>query len=184
MANIYITADGTVFTAGDGTTLTLATTEFDELELITDRTEADKLRWRELRDKGWQAMTEAEKSEWLTALRGSYNYTDMNRVEKAVEYLSERLNANGYLSHPVIKTSWNGSEKPLRGDFDRYYGNVAILRELLAVYASTPQAPTTAKKLNHLVANDLEKILVDVYDLTNKIERTWLYSNDISCGEV
>ena len=184
MANIYVTADGRAFTAGDGTLLTLSATLFDELGLITDRTEADKLRWRELRDKGWQNMSESEKSEWLTALKGSYNYVDMNRVEMAVEYLSERLNADGYLSHPVVKTSWNGSEKPLRADFDRYYGNVAILRELLSVYLSTPPAPTTAKKLNHRVANDLEQILVDVYDLTNKVERVWLYSDDIFCGEV
>lgn len=156
----------------------------DHLGLIVDRTEADLLRWRELRDKGWQAMTEAERTEWLTSLKGSYNYTDMNRVERAISLLSERLSANGYLFHPVVKTSWNGSEVPLEADLNRYFENVAILRELVAVYATTPLAPTTAKKLTYQMANDIEKILVDVNELTNKMESVWLYSDDIFSGEV
>ena len=63
--------------------------------LIYDRTEGDAERWlylsRKLDTEGWAELTAAEKREWLTQLKGAYNYTDMNRVGSAVEYLGERF---------------------------------------------------------------------------------------------
>ena len=52
--------------------------------LITDRTTQDVERVKALQAKAWQDMTEEEKVEWLSPLKGSYNYTDLNRVEEAV----------------------------------------------------------------------------------------------------
>ena len=168
-----------------GTTSTMGfTLYYGALNLITDRTAQDVELWKKLRDKGWQKLTEDEQAEWISALKGAYNYTDMNRVESAVKYLSDRLTANGYIFHPEVKTTWVVQDKPLRTDFDRYFQNVNILRGLLTVYSTTPKAPTTAKKLDYQMANDLEKILVDVEELTTKMEQTWLYSNDVFLGEV
>ena len=154
------------------------------MNLIWDRTQADVDRWKALRDKGWQAMTDEERAEWLTSMKGAYNHTDMNRVEQAVEYLSERMRSVGCIFHPEVKTTWTVQDKPQKVDFERYCQNVKTLRDLLTVYSTTPQAPTTTKKLDYQMANDLEKILVDVNDLINKMEKTWFYSNDVFCGEV
>ena len=72
--------------------------------LITDRTKADVERWKTLRDKGWNGMTEAERNEWLgvivpkpSASKGMYTHRDMNRVESAVKQISERMRELGYL---------------------------------------------------------------------------------------
>ena len=154
------------------------------LNLITDRTEADVERWKKLHEKGWKNLTEDERAEWVCSMKGSYNHTDMNRVESAVKHLSERLTADGYIFHPEVKTSWVVRDKPLRADMERYFRNVKTLRGLLSVYDTTPDAPSTAKKLNYQMANDLEKIIVDVNDLTDKMEQAWLYSDDIFMGEV
>lgn len=66
-------------------------------ELITDRTQADVTHWKKLHDKGWAGMTDEEKAEWSTAaMKGAYNYTDLNRVTEAMDYLENILSRYGY----------------------------------------------------------------------------------------
>ena len=74
-----------------------------DFNLITDRTQADVDRYTELKDKSLRGMTDDEKAEWQTQLKGAYNFTDMNRVEAAVEDLANRLTEAGYIVSPVIK---------------------------------------------------------------------------------
>ena len=61
------------------------------LNLITDRTQADVDRVQYLASVGWENMTDAEKAEWSTPLKGAYNASDLNRVGAAVTYISNRL---------------------------------------------------------------------------------------------
>lgn len=88
------------------------------LELITDRTQADVDRLKDLISRGWNNLTADEKAEYwygyelpmvdelgeqfedstgeLLTLRegvqrGAYNYTDLNRVESAVAYIVTQL---------------------------------------------------------------------------------------------
>lgn len=66
-------------------------------ELITDRTQSDVTHWQELHDKGWAGMTDDEKAEWSTAaMKGAYNYTDLNRVTEAMDYLNGVFTGYGY----------------------------------------------------------------------------------------
>lgn len=64
--------------------------------LITDRTQADVNRALALSAKGWAAMTAAEREEFAAGMKGTYNATDLNRVNAAMEYLDTRLKAMGY----------------------------------------------------------------------------------------
>ncbi|MBO5706418.1 MAG: hypothetical protein J6S05_05415 [Bacteroidaceae bacterium] len=155
------------------------------MELITDRNEADVARWRTLHDKGWVAMNEGERSEWLSEMKGRYSHTDMNRVESAVQALSSRLTFLGY-QHPhlSVKADWKAGDIPTKADFDRYFGNVAVLRSVIAVPGSTPETPTTEKRFDYLLANDLEKILEAIDAGTSKIQKPWIFSGDIFAGEV
>lgn len=59
--------------------------------LITDRTEDDVLRARQLDAKGLDGMTEAEKAEWRRGLKGAYSPSDMNRVVGAMEYIDHLM---------------------------------------------------------------------------------------------
>lgn len=155
------------------------------MDLIFDRTSQDVERWKALHNKGWAAMSDAERSEWLSPMKGAYGVSDMNRVETAVKALSERLKALGYL-HPTltVKTDWAASDVPGIPDFDRYYENVDILRRSVPLPGSTPGTPTTAVRLNHQLANDVERILADIDIATRAIQNSWHYAGDIYSGEV
>lgn len=155
------------------------------MNLITDRTSADVARWRELHDKGFAAMNEAERSEWLGFMKGRYTSEDMNRVESAVASILSAFEELGY-PYPslTVKTSWAREDCPTVSDIERYFSNVAKLREAIAVPADTPTAPTVKTKLDYRRANDLEKILVTVNSSLTNIPKAWYYAEDIFSGEV
>lgn len=153
--------------------------------MITDRTAQDVARWKELHDKGWVRMSPAEQSEWLGEMKGRYSYTDMNRVESAVEALSARFVEGGYLTTPLtVKTNWNLWSVPTKNDMERYLGNVATLRSLVPVYTTTPNVPTVNQRLNHTRANDIEKILIDLDNILTQIPQGYYYAGEIMAGEV
>ena len=155
-----------------------------DFNLITDRTQADVDRYTELKMKRLSGMTADEKAEWETHLKGAYNYTDMNRVESAVEYVANRLTEAGYIIIPVVKKNWAKTDKPTLADFNRYMKNISDIRSALATYETTPDAPTTERKLSFQTANDIEKILMDVDDLISKMMSAYFYSGDLYSGEV
>lgn len=159
----------------------MAITDFN---LITDRTQADVDRRAELKAKGWQGMTAEERTEWKTSLKGGYNYTDMNRVESAVEYVANKLTEAGYYIVPVVKKNWTRTDKPTIEDIRRYMKNVADTRATLATFSTTPEAPTTERKLTYQMANDIEQILLDVDDLITRMVSAYFFSADLYSGEV
>lgn len=155
-----------------------------DFNLITDRTQADVDRRAELKEKGWAAMTAAERAEWETPLKGGYSYVDMNRVESAVEYVANKLTEAGYIVLPVVKKNWTVTDKPTINDLNRYMKNVEDIRSALATFLSTPDAPTIKKKLTYQMANDLEQILIDVDTLINNMISTRRWCGELVCGEV
>lgn len=180
---LYTTGDGKTFSVGDGTFLVVG--EGNIPELITDRTLTDVERWRELRDKGFAAMNEAERAEWLGFMKGRYTSEDMNRVEIAVEMLVEALMGLGYpYPHLVTKTDWTREDCPTVDDFNRYFSNVEKLREAIAVPKNTPNTPTVGTKLDYRRANDLEKILIAIDGSITNLPKAWYYAEDIFSGEV
>lgn len=156
----------------------------EEFNLITDRTQTDVERHAELKAKGWQGMTAAEKLEWETHLKGAYNFTDLNRVESAVEYVARRLTEAGYVVVPVVKKNWTATDKPTIEDFKRYMKNIADIRSALTTFQTTPEAPSTEKKLTYQMANAMEQILIDVDDLITRMISAYFYSGDLYSGEI
>lgn len=155
-----------------------------DFNLITDRTQADVDRYLELKAKGLRGMTDAEKAEWETSLKGAYNYTDMNRVESAVEYVTNRLTEAGYIVIPVVKKDWNSTDKPTLDDLKRYMKNVSDIRAALATFETTPVAPSTERKLSFQMANAIEQILVDVDELISRMMNAYFYAGDLYSGEI
>ena len=155
-----------------------------DFNLITDRTQADVDRYAELKMKYLSGMTAEEKAEWKTTLKGAYNYTDLNRVESAVEYVADKLTEAGYVVAPVVKKNWKQTDKPTLDDFKRYMKNISDIRAALATFETTPEAPTIGKKLNFQMANAMEQILTDVDDLISKMISAYFYPGDLYSGEV
>ena len=118
------------------------------------------------------------------ALKGMYSYRDMNRVEGAVKLLAERISSLGYLYSPAVKTNWAQEDIPEKEDMDRYFGNVAGFLDAIPLYPNTPKAPNTGEKLDYNIANDLEKILLDVNRIAESIPNSWHMAGEIYAGEV
>lgn len=152
--------------------------------LVTDRTEADASRYSELRDKGWAAMTTAERAEWVAGMKGAYNASDLNRVASAMSYLSQRFASAGYSVPVSSPTDWANGDTPRKDDLDTYLDDLRRIRAALAVMDTTPEAPESMDYLTWAKANDIEKILVDVDDALGRLLRSPFYSGEIYSGEV
>lgn len=160
---------------------------FDFTTLVTDRTAADVARFIELRDKGNMNMTSAELAEWLAGMKGAYNASDLNRVGACLNYLYERLLKAGYIDYPdifVAKTTWTVTSIPTVSDIQHYLKCISIIREALATFPGTPTAPTNARSLTYLQANDIEKILISVETAINNMIAVFQFCGEPNCGDV
>lgn len=154
------------------------------MNLITDRTAADVERYLTLRNKGFENLTAAERTEWLSPMKGAYNYTDLNRVEEAVQYLADKLRERGYRVEIGTAKTWTMSSLPTVADMNRYLDNVRVIRGAFATLSTTPQVPSVAAGLTYKEANDIEQILVDVNQLLENMMSAWFFSGDLFSGEV
>jgi hypothetical protein len=156
------------------------------LNLITDRTAQDVVRWKLLKAKRYDEMTDAERREWLSgaARKGAYNYTDLNRVESAVAHLGEQLARYGYGVKLHSRRVWEASDVPTVSDMTRYLANVKLIREAFTRFRSTPAVPASLQRLNYAGANDIEQILADVETLINNMVTAFVHAGDIYGGEL
>ena len=154
--------------------------------LITDRNASDTEGVKALAEsiKAGTATEEQVRSYLDEIQKGAYTYRDLNRVEEAVAYVAGRLKEFGYLAVVPVTESWSVVDKPDERDFARYFGNVARLREAIAVWTHTPYAPTNVAGFDYNKANALEQILVDIDQILNLMKDAWFYSGDLYLAEV
>ena len=157
-----------------------------ELNLITDRTQADVDYWRSLQRKGYAAMTDEEKAAWNAGLKGAYNASDLNRVGAALNYIRDRLFEARYIQPDVFeaRVDWRLEEIPTVDEMTEYLGYVSVIREALGQFPTTPLVPGSANALNYSSANDIEQILVDVDGLITRMMDAVYYSGELFSGEV
>lgn len=116
--------------------------------------------------------------------KGQYGYTDINRVESAVQTLATALSAAGYSVTVATKTNWTGSDKPSRTDMERYRTNISAIRAVLPVFLTTPAVPDSMRYLGYQSANNIEQILLDVETLINNMQAALYYAGENYAGEV
>lgn len=182
MAIPYLTEDGLLYAAEDGTRLVL---DFMP-SLITDRTaqdvEAVKLLATAIKAG---TATEEQLDEYLNVQqKGAYTHNDMNRVADAVDHIADRLAEMGYMATAPVVRYWSVGYIPDREDFTLYFENVARIRSAVPVWASTPNAPTSVEGFDVIKANALEQILVDVYLVLERMADAWFFANDVYAAEV
>ena len=93
------------------------------------------------------------------ATKGAYNYSDLNRVERAVAEISDALNLG-----LITRTNWGMWDIPTEADMNRYIGNISTIRKVLPTDSNVPEAPTTMHHLTYADANNIELILDAVYE--------------------
>lgn len=181
--DIYHVALTAIDAAGNATDANM-TLYYGVLHLITDRTAGDVARWEYLRSLRWEQMTDTERAEWLTDLRGAYNATDLNRVASAAEYIAGRFTDAGYIVTIHPKKDWAAQDIPNTEDMAKYLADIETLRTIAAVLDTTPKTPPDMDKLTWQEANNIEQILLDVNLILDLMAASWWYSGEIYSGEV
>lgn len=161
------------------------------VEMITDRTAFDVERVARLRTKGLHNMTVDEISEFKSGMKGAYNYTDVNRVETACQFLAQLLydyavelkrlcNENGvFLDNAFVmpynedeikslhfKTDWKKGDLFGAEERQRYIHNARIICSSVIELRAT--FPITLDKLSYNGANTIEKTLDNVEPIATK----------------
>jgi hypothetical protein len=151
--------------------------------LITDRTLDDVLLWNQLRRKNFSDMTPDEQQQFLSNLKGAYNYTDLNRVATAVEELTTMLQSERYDINTIIKKDWQIGNIPSFADLETLIDNVKLIKEKFDSFGATPIPPDNMYKLTFSEANIIEQVLLLVYQMINQTLADVVYSNEVNSGE-
>ena len=89
------------------------------------------------------------------ATKGAYNYSDLNRVERAVSEISD-LAGLGL----VTQTDWGMWDIPTASDMTRYLGNIKTIKTRYNINIALPDS---MNQLTYETANNIEKILLAAY---------------------
>ena len=181
--DIYVVAL-TIVSASGQSTSTSFTLYYGLLNLITDRTQADVDYAARLNAAGWDGMTEDERTAWTLGLKGTYDYTDLNRVGNAVAYVAGRLTGAGYALNVNPRIDWTEDDTQRAADMASYLADISAIRNALIVPPAIPEVPDDMEGLTYEEANDIERILLAVDALITNMINAYFYSNEIVCGEV
>lgn len=107
--------------------------------------------------------------------KGAYNYSDLNRVERAAAELSDLHGLK-----LKTKTDWGVWDVPQESAMLRYITNIKKIRQACLDPNTVSAAPDSMTGLNYNDANNIEKILLAAHEHTDHIYRV----GEIFTGEV
>lgn len=130
------------------------------MEFIYDRTQGDVDRVIELNRKYVEgSITEDEKAEWASDMKGALNLSDITRIEGNIKALAEFFEVSIGLDPYPDKTT--RSIPRVNRDYKRILDNLQVLRDAWFALSDTPGTP--AQPLNtYQKWNDIERILHDL----------------------
>lgn len=154
-------------------------------ELVTDRTQADLDRVRELKKKimqggGIYALSDSERAEYFAnPQKGAYNYTDLNRVGNATLYVKNfyKMIEGDIDVNP--KTNWKVEDIPTAEQMNTYLNDI---KKIKSTAKSTLELPLSMDKLNYEGANQIERVLVEAYRKAEEKIRDFIYSGETDSG--
>lgn len=125
--------------------------------LIFDRVAADV---QEMKDKAYIA------------------YTDLNRIESAIKWVSYVLNRYGYHNVTHNKLNWKPEDRRTDSEMERLRANLVAIRTAYYTPSSTPQTPERITFTSIYQANFVERI---IYDLGVLIEASFPGPRRLEC---
>jgi len=160
------------------------------IRLITDRSEEDIAVIEKLCKKPLEMWSQKE-NEWFNQAnsKGAYNYTDLNRVETAMQYLQHSFLTQGTtINYIPVKAGlnnnkWERDELFTHGNSLRYLANIETVRQQLPEKEDIPETPSDMNDFLFDEANDIEKILVMADDFLYRLYKSSWYCGEVVCGE-
>lgn len=100
--------------------------------------------------------------------KGTYNASDLNRVQSACNEIAAELTAAGIpVTLTWTRSSWAVSYIPTEAEMTEYLENIGIIKAALPNNAPAP--PATMAYLTYEGANDIERMLYEVETLLNNM---------------
>ena len=162
LLNLEVGENHVTVTATDGAGLT-TTARYYIIRMVTDRTQADV-----------DALND----------RGTYNASDLNRVNTAMDYLNGWLSDAGYVTgYAGQGIAWAIDDIPLQAQMADYLSNVGAIGGTFSL-ANAPAIPVSMELLTHEGANHIELVLVLTDQIRARLKRSPFMSGEIFCGEV
>lgn len=154
---------------------------FDFSTLVTDRTQADVNRVKQIAEKIKNGtVSESELEEYNKAsAKGSYNYTDLNRVGRAVAYLASRMTALGCNVSVTTKVDWKENDWITPSSAERYLADLEKIRSVFTQLSTTPSVPADMEKFTVEEANEIEKMLSDTEKLIQSLSGVFRHSGQV-----
>ena len=115
-----------------------------------------------------------------------YEYTDLNRVEVAVQNIVTMFPQLGIDADIITKTNWGlpgeftVESYPVESQMIRYLSNVQKIKQL---FPNVIKLPTTMENLTWVGANNIEKVLQIAFDRIDGIQKSYKYSGELYAGE-
>lgn len=125
---------------------------------VTDRTTNDVYRARVLSQLKWEDMSQEQKDEWNTTLKGMLNLSDLERIETNIHLLSDVIELN------LTTREGNIPLLPTMSYWKNLIDNVSKIRARGYLYWDTPETPLFPINYFEQI-NDIEKILRDTYNI-------------------
>lgn len=116
-----------------------------------------------------------------TLNKGTFNYTDLNRIEGTQNELQSIFNNMGYWNTNLTIKVWIDSYIFNVNDFQRIIDNTNVLREAFFVYKDTPNTPPISFYWDDI--NALEKILFDLDVMINDVKSNYRECGTFESGE-
>ena len=151
--------------------------------LITDRTQADVDFVYTLTQAIRAGIATSEQAAaFLEPQKGAYNYTDLNRVGAVVNAINESLLAEGYGKDGLtMRTDWTEQDPFYPSDLAAYLNGVDELKNGIPLPSGSPETPNAFQPFSN--ANQIEKILLLVSEILEKMIKTYRYADTFYCGE-
>ena len=126
-------------------------------------------------------LDELTPTELETLTKGTFNYTDLNRIEAKQEELKNLFNDIGYWNTPIINKTWSENDIFNEDEFQRILDNTNVLRRAFFVYKDTPNIPPISYHRQDI--NALEKILYDLDVMINDVKSNYRECGTFESGE-
>ena len=116
-------------------------------------------------------------------LKGARNHTDLNRIGGNLRHVRDLLIGLGHsVPEMTSRDNWTMTDIPRESDIDKIRADVAVVRAAEVTLSTTPTVPTLP--LTHYQKlNDIERILLDINELAQKITNTSYRVGEIYVGE-
>ena len=114
--------------------------------------------------------------------KGSYNYTDLNRIEYDCDFIARLRNKNPLFSNVdiIVKTDWNVYDIPTIDDINRIRNNILLL--ISEIDKGDFETIEFTNTMNFIKANILERNLELINEVLENAQKELRRCNTFICG--